>query len=64
MVVILDPKDYGGWLSCPLAEAPRFFRQWEGSLEAYPAPLPPGAPKGSSVRTTRPPKPDEGGELF
>ena len=52
MVVILDPKDYGGWLSCPLAEAPRFFRQWEGPLETYPAPLPSKAPKGSSVRNS------------
>ncbi|UUZ68063.1 SOS response-associated peptidase [Polaromonas sp. P2-4] len=64
MVVILDPKDYGDWLACPLAEAPGFFRQWEGPLEAYPAPLPPRGSKGISVRTTRQPKPDAGGELF
>ncbi len=59
MVVILDEQDYGAWLSCPVAEAPRFFKQWQGELEAHPAPLPPKAPKASSVRTTRPPPPDE-----
>jgi hypothetical protein len=28
-----------------VAEAPRFFKQWTGELEAFPAPLPPRAPK-------------------
>ena len=54
MVVILHPGDYARWLACPVAEAPGFFRQWQGSLEAGPAPLPPRAPKSSSVRTSRP----------
>lgn len=53
MVVILDPKDYGEWLSCPVKEAPKFFKQWTGPLEASAAPLPPRAPKASSVRTSR-----------
>jgi putative SOS response-associated peptidase YedK len=57
MVVILDPQDHGRWLSCPVKEAPDFFRQWTGPLEAGPAALPPRAPKSSSVRTTRPPPP-------
>ncbi len=64
MVVILDPADCGEWLSCPVAEAPAFFKQWTGVLEASAAPLPPRVPKSSSVRTTGPPKPDEGGQLF
>jgi len=53
MVVILDPRDYGEWLSCPVNEAPKFFKQWQGPLEASAAPLPPRAPKASSVRTSR-----------
>ncbi|MDP3841511.1 MAG: SOS response-associated peptidase family protein [Oxalobacteraceae bacterium] len=63
MVVILDPKDYGDWLSCPVAETPRYFKQWQGPLDAFAAPLPPRAPKSSSVRTARPPPPDTP-ELF
>ncbi len=54
MVMILDPAEYGNWLSCPVAAAPTFFRQWHGTLEAFPAPLPPRAPAASSVRTSRP----------
>ena len=62
MVVILDPADYANWLACPVAEAPGFFRQWQGPLDASPAPLPPRAPASSSVRTLRPPPAT--GELF
>jgi hypothetical protein len=40
MVVILDPKDYDERLSCPVKEAPKFFRQWNGMLLAFPKPLP------------------------
>jgi hypothetical protein len=54
MVVVLDPDDYAAWLSCPVAEAPRFFRLGEGPLDATPEPLPPRAPGAGSVRTTRP----------
>lgn len=64
MVLILDPKDYAGWLSCPVPDAPSYFRQWTGVLDATPAPLPPRAPKSSSVRTVRPPKADDAGQLF
>jgi putative SOS response-associated peptidase YedK len=64
MVVILDRAEYGEWLTCPVAEAPKFFRQWMGALDAFPAPLPLRAPAASSVKTTRPPKPAEGPELF
>jgi putative SOS response-associated peptidase YedK len=58
MVVVLDPQDYGQWLSCPVEEAPSFFRQWQGPLDASAAPLPPRAPKSSSIRTARPPPPE------
>lgn len=63
MVVILDPQDYGKWLSCPVEEAPAFFKQWHGTLEASPAALPPRAPRSSSVRTARP-TPPEISDLF
>jgi putative SOS response-associated peptidase YedK len=39
MIVILDPKDYDKRLQCSPAEAKAFFRQWQGSFEAFPAPL-------------------------
>ena len=65
MVVILDPSDYGRWFSDPLDEAPSFFRQWTGDLEASPKPLPPRAPPSSSVRTSKPSPPrDDGQQLF
>ena len=74
MVVILDPSEYSDWLSCPVGEAKRFFKQWRGPLEAHPAPLPPRAPKASSAATSKPakpkivrppkPAPPENGNLF
>ncbi len=63
MVVILAPQDYGTWLSCPVAQASAYFKQWQGQLDASPAPLPPRAPRSSSVLTSRMPPP-ESGELF
>jgi len=64
MVVVLDPKDYGKWLSCSVEEASGFFKLWQGPLDASPAPLPPRAPKSSSVRTTHPPPPPKTDDLF
>ena len=63
MIVILDPADYGAWLSCPVAEAPRYLRQWQGELLAEPRPLPPRAPRAVSGRVVVPPAP-RSGELF
>ena len=60
MVVILDPKDYGAWLACPVEDASRFLQPWAGALLAEPSPLPPRAPKAGSVRTVRPPPPQTG----
>ncbi|MEO7338095.1 MAG: SOS response-associated peptidase family protein [Caldimonas sp.] len=54
MVVILQPSDYGSWLSCSVAEAPRFLRLWDGPLDASPEPLPPRPPSAASARTARP----------
>ena len=64
MVVLLDPKDYGEWLTCPVDQAARFFRRWEGPLEAQPNPLPPRPPRATGGRIVRPPSPPEEPELF
>ncbi len=45
MVVILHPDDYDRWLTCPVEDAPTFFRQYLGNLNAYAAPAPPRKPK-------------------
>jgi putative SOS response-associated peptidase YedK len=55
MVVILNPEQYDPWLTCPVVEAPKFFKQWMGQLDAYPAPLPPRAKK---TKPAGPPAPD------
>jgi putative SOS response-associated peptidase YedK len=54
MVVILDPKDWGTWLSCPVGQATAFLRPWSGPLTCREAPRPPRAPSAGSVRTVRP----------
>jgi hypothetical protein len=57
MVVILPEKDYGTWLSCPVEEAPRFFKQYHGPLHSFAAPLPPRAKRPSTPKRA---PPDEG----
>ncbi|RQO57021.1 DUF159 family protein [Variovorax sp. KBW07] len=57
MVVILDPEEYDEWLSCPVHAAPKFFRQWMGQLDAYPAPLAPRPKKEKPPRVPKAPKP-------
>jgi hypothetical protein len=64
MVVVLHPNDYAEWLSCPVEEARRFFKRWEGAMLCEPLPLPPRAPRPGSVRTVRPPRPPEDPGLF
>ncbi|MGO4608439.1 SOS response-associated peptidase [Variovorax sp. 2RAF20] len=49
MVVILDPEQYDPWLTCPIADAPKYFKQWMGQLDTYPAPLAPRAKKEKAV---------------
>jgi len=58
MVVILAPDDYDEWLRCSVADAPRYFTQWHGPLDATPAPLPPRAPRASSGIVVIPPPPE------
>ena len=63
MVIILDPSEYDDWLGCSLQEARKYFRQWSGVLDAFPAALPPRMPRAKVVKT--PPAADpETGELF
>ncbi|HYE40819.1 MAG TPA: SOS response-associated peptidase family protein [Ramlibacter sp.] len=56
MPVFLQDHEIDAWLSCPVREAPRFFRAYTGELLGEPAALPPRAPSAGSVRTARPPK--------
>ena len=44
-VVILRPEDYEGWLTCSVADAPKYFRAWEGPLECTADPVEPRVPK-------------------
>ena len=64
MVIILDRADYGRWLSCPVQEAASFFKQWEGSLEATPAPLPARAIKADRLAPDIRPRAAPGDQLF
>ena len=58
MVVILRPEEYLPWLTCSVANARNYFRQYLGELEATPMALPPRAPRADS-RTVVPPTPPE-----
>jgi putative SOS response-associated peptidase YedK len=59
MVVILNPDEYLPWLTCVVAGAPSYCKQWHGALDAQPAPLPPRAPRAISGRVVEPPAPPE-----
>ena len=43
MIVVIEPAEYDRWLQCSPGQAKQFFRQWQGPLDASPAPL---APRG------------------
>lgn len=60
MVVILDPADYGDWLTCSIEAARGYWRQWQGPLDAYAAPLPSRGRKAKAPANVDP----ETGELF
>lgn len=68
MVDILDPEEFEGWLTCPVAEAKtRYCRQWQGQLMGEPAPLPPrtrGTDRASRAKPKEPPRTGSSGELF
>jgi putative SOS response-associated peptidase YedK len=64
MVVILEPADFEGWLTCPVAEAKeRFCKQWSGDLVGEPAPLPKRAKTGKKPPAPQKPT-DPTGDLF
>jgi putative SOS response-associated peptidase YedK len=63
MPIILERENYGEWLGCSVQEAPKFFRQYRGPLEAIEHPLPARALRATSGRTVTPPPPEEP-ELF
>jgi len=49
MVVILEPEDFEGWLTCSVDQANgRYCKQWHGDLVGEPMPLP-KRPKKASV---------------
>jgi putative SOS response-associated peptidase YedK len=57
MVVILEPDDFEGWLTCPVAPAKdRYCKQWPGLLVGEPAPLP---KRGTGVVRASRDKPNE-----
>jgi putative SOS response-associated peptidase YedK len=64
MVVILDPEDYDPWLTCSVADAPKFFKQWMGQLNAGSAPLPPRTKKASPTAALPPIEPHKDPGLF
>lgn len=64
MVVILDPGEYDEWLTCPMGQASKYFRQWIGPLDSYEAPLPPRPPRTHSGKVVMPPRPADEPGLF
>ncbi len=72
MVAILNPEDYGPWLTATVAEATQMLRPWQGELEGFHDPAPGRAPRATSgqvVRAkpvSRPPREPGGetGQLF
>jgi putative SOS response-associated peptidase YedK len=67
MPIFLDPDEYDPWMSCPLAEAPRFFRQWQGAMKGEPHARPRAAaprPKKAEPPPPAPPEPPVQGGLF
>jgi putative SOS response-associated peptidase YedK len=63
MVVILEPADHDAWLSCAVADAAGYFKQWGGELLAEPAPLQ-RAPRAGSGKVVGPGAPPAAGSLF
>lgn len=64
MVVILDPSQYDEWLSCSVEEAPKFFRQWLGHLDAMSAPTAPRTAKPKEPKSPPPAADADPGALF
>jgi putative SOS response-associated peptidase YedK len=55
MVVILEPSDFDGWLTCPGGVArDRYCKQWTDELEGVPAPLPQRTTSSASDSAAQP----------
>lgn len=61
MVVILDQADYLPWLTCSVAAASEYFRQWDGPLETKPDPQ---VARGSVGSQPKDPPAPQSGDLF
>jgi putative SOS response-associated peptidase YedK len=65
MVIFLEPNEQDDWLTCRVDQAAKFFRQWHGQLDTFPAPLPPRASKAKKAVTSKAkPAPDPTDELW
>ena len=61
MVVIADPEEFQGWLTCSVAEAKnRYCKQWQGRLTREPAPLPARARSAEAASRAQPKEPPAG----
>lgn len=58
MVIILDPHEQDEWLTCRVDQATKFFRQWHGLVDTFPAPLPPRARKATAKKPAPAPDPN------
>jgi len=64
MVVILPPSQYSAWLDGTVADAPQFFKQYQGEFEVWPAALPPRTKKPKADKLQRTPRGPTTGDLF
>jgi putative SOS response-associated peptidase YedK len=63
MVVILEPVDFEGWLTCSVTQAKdHYCKQWHGELTGEPAPLPKRPRRDAKPPAARPVDPT--GDLF
>ena len=72
MPVFLEPDEYDEWMSCPVSEAHKFFKQWPGPFNGFAdprmpqptkAPKPAAAPKPLKIPAPTQPPPAQG-DLF
>lgn len=64
MVVMLQPSEYSAWLDGTVADAPKFFKQYQGEFECWPAALPPRTKKPKVEKSPPPPRGPTSGDLF
>lgn len=64
MPLILDPQDYGPWLTCSVSEAATFFRAPRLPLACSPDPAPLRAPSLRRRSGPQPGEEDDTGDLF